>query len=220
MLKVSMIACIILFFSIMGFSQEFKLKGEIVDTRGEPLKNIYVTSLSNHKKSKVSNYKGIFTLKVMVGDTLVMIGSDESIFKIVISNQTNKKFVLHSSDEKILNDEQTLTLIENKDKEWYRDIINRYKKANIHVYYNTIFDMINAEHPNVSVSEGSGTVQIMGMKNNAMIVIDGVKGADLRNVNPLDVASIKVIKDATAGMYGGGATGGVVEIKTKRSDNK
>lgn len=218
MKKILLFISIIMLFSITGFAQEFKLKGVVVDHNGEPLKDIYVTTLENKKKHKISNYKGMFTIKVETGDTLVMIGSEETVYKTAITNQADKKFVLQTSDENIKMDGDMLSIIDDKEKERYQDIILRFKKTNVNVYYNSIFDMLKAEYPNLNVNEGPGTVQIMGMKNFALIVIDGVKGADLKNVNPQDVGSIKVVKDATAGMYGGRATGGVVVIKTKRSE--
>lgn len=80
------------------------------------------------------------------------------------------------------------------------------------------FDMLKGEYPNLDVNVGQGPVQIIGMKENALIVIDEVNGGKLKNINPQNVWSSKVVKDTTSGMYGGRTTGGVVEIKKKRSE--
>ena len=51
-----------------------------------------------------------------------------------------------------------------------------------------------------------------------LVVIDGVPGGDLRMINQEDVASIDVLKDASAGaIYGTRAAGGVILVTTKHA---
>ena len=53
--------------------------------------------------------------------------------------------------------------------------------------------------------------------NDALVVIDGVAGrTDLNQINPRDIASISVLKDASAAIYGARAANGVILITTKR----
>ena len=64
---------------------------------------------------------------------------------------------------------------------------------------------------------GTGTI------NNAdpLIIIDGVPAGSLNDVNPNDIASIEVLKDASASaIYGTRAANGVVIVTTKRGDFK
>lgn len=69
---------------------------------------------------------------------------------------------------------------------------------------------------------GNTTIRIRGMNsinggNNALIVIDGLQGADLNSLNPNDIESIEVLKDASAtAIYGSQGANGVVLITTKR----
>ena len=69
----------------------------------------------------------------------------------------------------------------------------------------------------------SGSFQLRGMASvNAsrgpMFIIDGLPGADPRSLNPEDIESIDVLKDASAGaIYGSRATGGVILVTTKRA---
>ena len=55
-----------------------------------------------------------------------------------------------------------------------------------------------------------------------MIVVDGVPaGYDLNDINPNDIASMEVLKDASAGaIYGSRAANGVVLITTKRGESR
>ena len=68
-------------------------------------------------------------------------------------------------------------------------------------------------------STGSIRIRGMGTINNAdpLIIVDGFPGADLNSVNPNDIESVEILKDASAGaIYGTRAANGVVIITTKR----
>src|SRR5690606_21952640 len=69
---------------------------------------------------------------------------------------------------------------------------------------------------------GNTTIRIRGMNsiqggNNALIVVDGFQGGDLTAINPRDIESIEILKDASAtAIYGAQGANGVVLITTKR----
>ncbi len=69
-----------------------------------------------------------------------------------------------------------------------------------------------------SLGEGSNNVQ---EANQPIIVVDGVPlpGGNLNEINPGDIESINVIKDAGAGaIYGSSAANGVILVTTKQGD--
>ncbi len=83
--------------------------------------------------------------------------------------------------------------------------------------------------PGVTVVNRSGepgadgaTIRIRGSNtlgnNNALIVIDGIPNREggLDRINPADIESISVLKDAAAAIYGSRAANGVILITTKR----
>lgn len=49
-----------------------------------------------------------------------------------------------------------------------------------------------------------------------LTVIDGVAGGDVQRLNPSDIESISVLKDASAAIYGARAANGVILVTTKR----
>ncbi len=69
---------------------------------------------------------------------------------------------------------------------------------------------------------GNTTIRIRGMNsiqggNAALIVVDGFQGGDLTSLNPGDIASIEILKDASAtAIYGAQGANGVILIETKR----
>jgi len=65
-----------------------------------------------------------------------------------------------------------------------------------------------------------GANSILG-DNNPLYVIDGFIGADFNNLNPDDIASIEVLKDASStAIYGSRGANGVVLITTKKGSSK
>src|SRR5688572_1656325 len=61
-----------------------------------------------------------------------------------------------------------------------------------------------------------GTRSISG-SNTPLYIIDGIQGGSISNLNPSDIASIEVLKDASAtAIYGSQGANGVVIVTTKR----
>lgn len=59
-------------------------------------------------------------------------------------------------------------------------------------------------------------ISTIGANTQPLIIIDGVLGADLRSVDPNDIASIDVLKDGSAAaLYGSRASNGVILVTTK-----
>jgi TonB-linked SusC/RagA family outer membrane protein len=82
--------------------------------------------------------------------------------------------------------------------------------------------------PGLSVSPSSGSpgadinIRVRGSNtfgnNNPLVIIDGAPG-DLNNVNPADIASMQVLKDAAAAaIYGSRAANGVLIVTTKKGE--
>lgn len=88
-------------------------------------------------------------------------------------------------------------------------------------------DGIAGKIAGVRVSQGSGApgkpanIKIRGLNSvtassNPLYVIDGIPQDHMRNVNPRDIASIEVLKDASSGaIYGARGGNGVIVITTK-----
>ena len=92
---------------------------------------------------------------------------------------------------------------------------------------------LQGESPNLIIQQsqldpGSNvTINIRGVgtlgNNDPLIVIDGIIGGDLNTINPNDIASVSVLKDAgSAAIYGSRAANGVILVTTKsgRLDQK
>ncbi|MCD6200962.1 MAG: TonB-dependent receptor plug domain-containing protein, partial [Bacteroidales bacterium] len=205
------------------FAQSFKLKGIVTDSLKNPLQGILVCIKSKPEKVKITNDFGRFYLKIYAGDTLLMISPDKQyIFQIVIPEVRKKSvvFVLKASDKSVMWDNHTYQALNRGEQEKIKDIISLLQSSEYWKHYNNIYDMIKDKYPDLEINRATGTIRIRGVNslNNVpiLIVVDGIKDFPLNSVNPENVASIKVIKDATSGMYGGRAMGGVIVITTKK----
>jgi TonB-linked SusC/RagA family outer membrane protein len=86
---------------------------------------------------------------------------------------------------------------------------------------------LEGQVPGLSITSNSGRpgdmrVNIRGFNsinasNNPLFVVDGVIGVDYSTINPNDIATIDVLKDASStAIYGARGSGGVIIITTKR----
>lgn len=91
-----------------------------------------------------------------------------------------------------------------------------------------LFQAIQASVPGLNISRGSGdpgtsgSIQIRGLNsisanNSPLIVVDGIPfSGNIRDINPNDISSVEVLKDASASaIYGSRAASGVILINTK-----
>lgn len=84
--------------------------------------------------------------------------------------------------------------------------------ANLNVTQNSVGGAPSAK-PNVNVRGYTG----FGVSSGPLIVIDGIPGGDLNSINPIDIESISVLKDAaSSAIYGSSAPYGVLLITTKQ----
>jgi TonB-dependent SusC/RagA subfamily outer membrane receptor len=89
--------------------------------------------------------------------------------------------------------------------------------------YSDVFSLVKGKVPGVTVKSNSfGTegIFVRGDKsiygdNEAIYVVDGIRVGDVSFVNPCDMATIDVLKDGGAALYGSNAANGVVVIETK-----
>lgn len=89
-----------------------------------------------------------------------------------------------------------------------------------------VLQALQGESPNLiiqqpSLDPGSGVnINIRGIgttgDNSPLIVVDGIIGGNINTINPNDIASISVLKDAgSAAIYGSRAANGVILVTTK-----
>ena len=90
--------------------------------------------------------------------------------------------------------------------------------------YNTIFDYLEGRVPGVQVVKtgtGTASVTVRGINSinsstEPLYIVDGTQVFDISSINPRDVKSVDVLKDASAAIYGARGANGVIIITTKK----
>jgi TonB-dependent SusC/RagA subfamily outer membrane receptor len=90
--------------------------------------------------------------------------------------------------------------------------------------YNTIYEMIRAEVPGVTVD--GKTILIRGGStsinagNEPLLIVDGAPVSSIDDIHPLMVKSIEVLKGSSAAIYGSRGSNGVILITLRNSTDK
>ena len=202
-----------------------KVAGLVVDQNADPLIGVTVRVQGDNKGGAVTDMDGNFTIQVQKGKTLVFsyLGYKN---KEVLANSSKLKITLHE-DNKVLDDVVVVGYGVQK-KSSVTGAISQVKKEDME--NRTITNAKSALQGKtagvqiVSSSARPGaspTVRIRGFSSNGssdpLYVVDGVRLGDISGIDPNDIASMEVLKDAaSAAIYGAEAGNGVVLITTKK----
>ena len=217
-------ACL-LFFATLAFSQQKSVTGKVTDLNKQPLFGATV-SVKGTNVAAQTNAEGAFSIMVPSGKnilTISFIGYDNQ--EIAIGTQSNIDVVI--SEAKTSLNEVVVTGYSTQRK---KDIIGAVSIVNTKDLLNTpasnLAVQLQGRAAGVTVSSagepGAGAVvRIRGFasagNNDPLYIIDGVPTSDPSTLNPMDIESLQVLKDASsASIYGSRASNGVIIITTKQ----
>lgn len=204
------------------------VKGQVVDNNGDPLPGVTVAVLGQSNMGAMTDLDGRYTIQNVPADATLRFS-----------------FVGMSTQELALNGRSTLDVVLLEDSELLDEVVvvgyGSQKKVNMTGSVATVSSKelenrpiqnissgIQGIMPGVSVSgingapgmdSGSIRVRGIGTLNTASpyILVDGIETGSLSSIDPNDIESISVLKDAaSAAIYGSKAANGVILITTKR----
>ena len=219
--------------SMMAWSQDITIKGKVVDNTNEPMIGVTVTVDGHQQTGVVTDLDGNYSIKVPANATLKFsyIGFDDK--KVSIGNKTTVN----------------VTMVENN-SELQEVVVVGYgtqKKASLTGSIETVNSKaldsravtnvglaLQGQTPGLVVTRGSSrpgneglNFQIRGATSvnggSPLIIIDGVPALNneaFTNLNSDDIASITVLKDGAASIYGAKAANGAILVTTKKGDGK
>lgn len=220
-----------LLLSLSLSAQDIAVKGHVKDHTGEPLigANILIKSTS---VGTISDVDGNFTLKAAVNDILSITCIGFKGQELTVTGSNTPLVITLQEDTEMLDEvvvigygqvkkgDVTGSLLTVKPDE-----LNKGKQL-------TAEDALVGKVAGVNIVPGSGapgsggTIRIrmgasLSADNDPLIVIDGVpvSNASISSINPNDIASFTVLKDASAtAIYGSRASNGVIIITTKKGN--
>ena len=233
MFKVLLMLIAGIFLSIDAFAQQITVKGIVKDTTGEPVigANVVVKGTTT---GTITDFDGNFQLSAKQGDIIVVSFIGYQPQELPVAAQMN---VILKDDTEILDEVVVIGYGQVKKNDMTGSVTAiKPDKLNKGLITNAQ-DMMTGKIAGVSVISKGGapgegaTIRIRGgssltAENDPLIVIDGlamdnkgVKGLanPLSMVNPNDIESFTVLKDASAtAIYGSRASNGVIIITTKK----
>lgn len=199
---------------------EITVKGVVKDANGEAIIGASVIEKGNAKNGTVTDIDGNYTLKVKRGATLTIsyIG--------YISQETKGGNIILEEDLKSLNEVVVIGYGTQKKADVTSAVVSVKAEDFTKGNFNDAGDLIKGKVAGLTITRPSGdpgaTTQISlrgiaTVSGNAqpLVLVDGVPGS-LSSVPPENIASIDVLKDASAAaIYGTRGAGGVIIITTK-----
>ena len=203
-----------------------KLSGVVTDKAGIPFEEVTVI-IKGTIRGTSTNSKGKYTLNVKPGDTIEFSYIGFKTQEFIITNQTTLNVVLIEEvnvlDEVVLTGYQRLSQVKSTGavKSINSKTIERKGNSNILESLEgqvsglgMIFDPENEGQVKFDVR---GITSLNG-NSSPLIIVDGfpLEGS-ISSINPYEVASVNVLKDAAASsIYGARAANGVIVITTKK----
>lgn len=216
-------------------AQSITVKGSVADEAGEPLPSaIVVAKPSPEGKVRLSvtaDVKGQFSIECLPTDVLVVYFLGYEDATVPVKSQTVVNVVMHPSSETLLNETVVVGYGSVSRSDLTGSVAN-VKMGDVRSAAVTGIDqalqgrIAGAEIMSTTGDPGAGTsIRIRGTRsitasNEPLIVLDGVVDAvtDLNEINPADIESISVLKDASAtAIYGARGSNGVILITTKEA---
>ena len=213
--------------SVTGaFAQNKAIRGTVVDSEGAPVIGAGVVVVGNASIGAVTDANGVYHLNVPARSSLefscigyasqVIAVGDQSVIDVVLQEDTESLeetvVIGYGTQKKKLLTGATINIT--------GDEIQKQSTTNaLGALYSSV--------PGVNIVQSSGvpgagysiTVRGIGTTGSAspLIVIDGVAGGNLDDLNPADIESIDILKDAaSAAIYGARAANGVVLVTTRQ----
>ncbi|MBD0377614.1 MAG: carboxypeptidase-like regulatory domain-containing protein, partial [Flavisolibacter sp.] len=218
---------LVLFFSNTTFAQQTQVQGRVTDSKGQPLPGVSVVVKGTSAGTATDN-SGNFTITVPNQNASLIISSiGYPTQEVPVGNRTNIPVQLTAVAGQL--NEIVVTGYGTQRRREVTAAIStvsaeQFNKGNI----NNVAQLLQGKVSGLSIARPGGnpntgfTIRLRGLSTlgantSPLVVVDGQVGADIITVDPNDIQSIDVLKDAaSAAIYGTRGSSGVIIITTKR----
>jgi TonB-linked SusC/RagA family outer membrane protein len=228
--KLSLLMVLLFVASLGAHAQTKSLSGVVTDNTGEPLPGVTVV-VKGTAQGTVSDIDGKYTLRVPESTKTIVFSyigmksqevalGSKSVINAVLEPESfdvDEVVVVGYGTQKKRDLTGSITSVDNKAIE-QRQAVN-------------VFDALQGAAAGVQISSVSGApgatnnIQIRGASTfddagvSPLYVVDNVIVEDIDNINPGDIKSIEILKDAaSSAIYGARSANGVVIITTKSGE--
>ena len=223
-MRQTLITMLCLLFFVHTNAQNINISGNVQDNAGIPILGVNVL-VKNTTKGTITDFDGNFAIAdVKVGDILAFSYIGYATKEVVITNNSN--LIVQLTEDFAELDEVVVIGYGTQTKKEITGAVSVVSSETIDALKPTrIEQALQGQVAGVNITTNSGspgggsTISIRGVSTNGdsrpLILVDGNVVEDLSVVNPNDIESMNILKDATAGIYGVRAANGVILITTK-----
>jgi TonB-linked SusC/RagA family outer membrane protein len=196
------------------------IQGVVVNQQGAPLSTVSVV-VKETRMGTSTDTTGRFSINAKRGQTLIfsIVGYSAREWKIVNEDLIN---IMLAGNATSLEDVVVVGYGVQK-KASLTSAVSSISASQIVTTKNeNILNTLTGKIPGLRVIQNTSepgsfnnSFDIRGM-GNPLIVVDGIPRSDIARIDPNDVESVSVLKDASAAVYGARAANGVILVTTKK----
>ncbi|HEY0732231.1 MAG TPA: SusC/RagA family TonB-linked outer membrane protein, partial [Chitinophagaceae bacterium] len=223
--------CMLILFQFQARAQEVpptgttkKITGKVSSPTGAPLSGVTV-SLKNSNTRTQTNDEGIFTLTVPEDGILVITHVGYNAEEIPVTGRTDFQVSLADASTS-LNDIVVVGYTTQRRSSLTGSVATVNMSNLEQRRVPDVAQLLQGQVAGVQVTQSTGapgddiSIRIRGEgtigNNSPLFIVDGIPSREISFINPSDILSISVLKDAAAAaIYGSRASAGVVVITTK-----
>lgn len=215
--------CLMLVCAVAGAQS---VTGTVTDSGGEPLVGASVKNMSQAGIGAATDINGTFSLKAVKGDVISVSYTGFSTKQIAVGAESRLAIILEPNNDVL--DELVVVGYGVQKKSDLTGAVASVKGEELTRQGTVdILQALQGRSSGVEITSQSGRpgagsrirIRGVGTINNSepLYVVDGFQTGDISFINPGDIESMEVLKDASAtAIYGSRGANGVVIITTKR----
>jgi TonB-linked SusC/RagA family outer membrane protein len=223
-----LLPCMLLMLGGYAATAQTKINGRVTDEKNEPVEGASIR-IKGLDAGTAAGADGSFSLLASPSDILEISSIGFQSLEITVGKQQHIVAVLKSLETSI-----NAVVVTGYTSQRKKDLTGAVAVVNVSQMTRQptgqLANQLQGQASGVNVlSSGqpgeSPRVTIRGINtfgnNNPLYIVDGIPVSDIRDVNPSDILSLQVLKDAgSASIYGSRANNGVLIITTKRGVGK
>lgn len=223
-----LLTAIFMAFSLGSFAQQRTLTGKVTDQTGASIPGVTVV-VKGTTTGTVTNLDGNFTLPVPA-DAAVLVFSYVGMIAQEVQIGTQTTFNIALQPDMVGVGEVVVVGYGTRMKEELTGAVSTVSAEQMQVSTApSVVSRMQGQVSGVTITQasrpgGDAIIRIRGIgtinNSNPLFIIDGVPAGPGNNINPNDIESISVLKDASSSaIYGSRGANGVVIITTKRGQD-
>ena len=212
---------------IWAQQEPIQIAGIVLDEHGDPLPGANISVKGKEKTGTITDMDGNFSMKSLAPKTTLIVSFMGYKSKEIVVAQTDKKMRISLEPDSESLDEVVVVGMGTQRKVSVVGAVTSVNPAAISAPSTSVANMLGGVVPGIIAVDRSGEpgqdvsefwirgISTFGANQSALVLIDGIEG-NLNDLDPSDIESFSILKDASAtAVYGVRGANGVVLVTTR-----